>query len=104
MLYKVKGRPIAETLVEFHGLLTDGTIQSQKPDGYEIVACMKRAKITAPNSVEWYETCYCPTPLLHERTTVYDRFFSELETEKVDGGSEIEGDSFWAHLESISGH
>ena len=27
---------------------------------------------------------YCPTPLQHERATVYDRHFTDLETEEVE--------------------
>jgi len=99
MLYKVRGTPIKDRLSQFYELLTDGTIQDQKPDGYEIVASMKRARITAPGVLEWFETCYCPTPLLHERTTVYDRFFSRIETEEADRMLEIDGTSFWEFLQ-----
>jgi len=79
---------------EFYQKLTDGTIQNQKPDGYEIVNSMKRAKITKPNIIQWSEMCLCPTPLKHERETVYDHFLTDIETEVVNDYAEFEGESF----------
>ena len=85
MYYRVRGRLREETAVEFRGLLRDGTIARQKPDGQEIVDSMARAVVTASGAVEWSEVCYCEAPLQHERSTVYDRFFDDLTTEPVDG-------------------
>ena len=79
-------------------MLTDGTIASQKPDGQEIVSSMNRAKITGPTAIEWCETCFCPTPLAHERETVYDHYLTEIETTEIDSDQEIQGDSFWNYL------
>jgi len=45
MHYTVTAHFNPKTAAEFHRLLTDGTIESQKPDGKEIVASMKRAKL-----------------------------------------------------------
>ncbi len=84
MHYSVTARFCSDTAAEFHRLLTDGTIKSQKPDGKEIVASMKRAKIDGKGIVRWSEVCYCPTPLEHERATVYDRFFDDIQTEVIE--------------------
>ena len=46
MIYSVTARYIEKKMEEFYQKLTDGTIQNQKPDGYEIVNSMKQAKIT----------------------------------------------------------
>ena len=102
MLYKVKANPIQNELPAFYLALTNGTVQDQTPDGAEIVSSMKRAKITSPGVIEWYETCYCPSPLRHERETVYDRVFSNIETQSVEELGEIEGESFWDSLESVA--
>lgn len=102
MIYKVRARYREARAREFFGKLTDGTIASQKPDGQEIVASMQRAKITAPGIVEWYEMCFCPTPLQHERETVYDHYLSDISTKAVDDYGEIEGESFWSYLRSVS--
>lgn len=76
MLYAVTARFKPDTAAEFLRKLRDGTIENQKPDGKEIVASMKRAVIGDDGIVRWSEKCYCPTPLEHERETVYDRFLA----------------------------
>lgn len=101
MIYKVKAKYHKEKAAEFIKKLTDGTISDQKPDGREIVASMKRAKITTPGTVEWFEMCFCPTPLQHERATVYDHYLSEITTEVADDYQEITGESFWAYLDGF---
>jgi len=99
MLYKVQARLIKGKSKEFYQKLTDGTIKKQRPDGKEIVASMKKAKIDSTGLVKWTETCYCPTPLMHERATAYDKFFTDMKTEVTDKHEDFEGDSF---MESIS--
>jgi hypothetical protein len=89
MIYSVKARYIEKKMEEFYQKLTNGTIQNQKPDGYEIVNSMKRAKITEPNIIQWSEMCLCPTPLKHER---------DMETEIIDDYVEYEGVSFMDFL------
>ena len=62
MLYAVSAKLIPDRAPEFHTRLTDGSIASQRPDGAEIVAAMKRARVARDGMVRWTETCYCPTP------------------------------------------
>ena len=59
---------------------------------------MKEAKITSPDTVEWYESCYCATPLKHERETVYDKYFTGISTDAVEQFGKIDGESFWDYL------
>lgn len=99
MIYKVRAKYQEDKLQQFFNKLTDGTIINQKPDGAEIVSSMKRAKITSPGIIEWYETCYCPAPLQHERETVYDQFLTDITTHKANEYGYIEGESFWDYLE-----
>ncbi len=98
MFYVVTARFKPFTATEFYRKLTDGTIQSQKPDGKEIVASMRRAKISQDGTVRWSEVCYCPTPLQHERETVYDRYFEDIQTEEIEDYVEFEGEAFMEHL------
>jgi len=98
VIYSVKARYIEKMMEEFYQKLTDGTIQNQKPDGYEIVNSMKRAKITESNLIQWSEMCLCPTPLKHERETVYNHFLTDMETEVIDDYVEYEGVSFMDFL------
>ncbi len=99
MIYSVKARFIEEKMGEFYRKLTDGTIQNQKPDGQEIVNSVKRAKITEPNTIQWSEMCFCPTPLKHERETIYNHFLTNMETEIIDDYAEFDGELFFEFLE-----
>lgn len=98
MIYFVNAQFKAGTSSEFLEKLTDGSIANQKPDGQEIIASMNRARIDQSGVVRWSELCYCSTPLAHERATVYDRHFIELETEEANGHVEFEGRSFMEYL------
>jgi len=101
VIYSIKSKFIAEKMKEFFQELTDGTIENQKPDGAEILSSMKRAKITEPGVIQWSEMCFCPTPLKHERQTVYDRFFSDMEIKVIDDYSEFAGESFFDYLKKL---
>lgn len=79
-------------------LLNDGTIETQEPDGREILASMRKALMNG-EKVEWTETCYCSPPLRHERATVYDQFFSDMEIGPLVSTTPLEGESFWHYLE-----
>ena len=101
MIYKVRAKYKKESAREFFEKLNDGSISNQKPDGKEIVSSMNRAKIVEPGIIEWFEMCFCSSPLRHERATVYDRYLSDISTELVDDYGEVEGDSFWSYLNSV---
>jgi hypothetical protein len=91
MLYAVSAKLIPNRAPEFNTRLTDGSIASQRPDGAEIVAAMKRARAAPDGTVRWTETCYCPTPLQHERATVLDRYFTGIETKVIDKPETFDG-------------
>ena len=100
MIYKVKARVIDKTIAEFYRKLLDGTVAEQRPDGEEIVASMRRAVLTGPGVAEWYEKCFCPTPLQHERQTQYDFYFSDMSTEAAQEYGKIQGSSLWSYMAS----
>jgi hypothetical protein len=100
MIYKVKANVIEDRIGELYRKLTDGTIAKQRPDGNEIVASMKRAVLTEPGVVEWYEMCLCPSPLYHERKTQYDFYFTDMTTEEAEDYGVVEGDSLWSYMAS----
>ena len=101
MIYKVEARLIESKFKEFYQLLTGGSLEDQVPDGPEILASMERATMDSSGLVRWTEQCFCPTPLKHERATVYDKYFSDLETEETESHEEFEGESFMNHLSKI---
>jgi hypothetical protein len=98
MIYKVKARVIDDTIGEFHRKLADGTVAKQRPDGEEIIASMKRAVLTGPGVAEWYEMCFCPTPLQHERQTQYDFYFTDMTTDVAEGYGRLQGASLWSYM------
>ena len=101
MIYKVQAKFNQSKAKEFNQKLTDGTLEKQRPDGPEIVASMNRATIDLSGIVNWTELCYCPTPLRHERATVYDQYFSDLKTEQIENHEKFEGVSFINHLSKL---
>ena len=102
MFYKVRARLKKDTAIELQRRLLDGTIRGQQPDGPEIVDSMQRAVVTDSGDVEWSEVCYCRSPLLHERTTVYDHYFNDLSTELVEGYQRHEGRPFMTYLKELA--
>ncbi len=102
VLYKVRAKIIKRNIREFYSKLIDGTISEQFPDGEEIIDSMRRAKITKDGFVEWFETCFCSTPLKHERDTQYDNYFSDFNAKPVDKTYIINGKSFWSYLKELS--
>lgn len=104
MIYWVKAKYKEEKLAQFYKKLQDGSILKQEPDGKEIFQSMKRAKITAPGVVQWCEKDFCPTPLEHERETVYDQFFTEFETTPVEDYLVFKGKSFWNLMKAKANH
>ncbi|MCY4659359.1 MAG: hypothetical protein OXF93_06045 [Acidobacteria bacterium] len=101
MHYRVRARFRQQTAGAFRRALRD-TIPRQQPDGEEIVDSMRRAVVTGDGTVEWSEVCFCPTPLEHERSTVYDRHFDDLTTETVEGYETRDGAPFLAHLDRLA--
>lgn len=101
MKYAVTAQPRKDKLSRFWALLNDGTIESQEPDGKEIVASMKRA-VMIDGQAKWDETCYCNPPLRHERSTVYDQFFTDIEAKPVRSLAPLGGVRFWDHLQEAA--
>ncbi len=104
MIYSVRAKLLAERSEEFYRKLTDGTIKQQRPDGAEIVSSMERARIAEDGFVRWTETCFCSTPLKHERETVLDGYFSNIETEPVDTHISFDGESLMDLLAAAGPH
>ncbi len=102
MVYHVRARLKEDTARDLFRKLNDGTVLEQKPDGAEIVRSMNRAVVTGNGTVEWSETCYCSTPLAHERATVYDHHFEGITTELLEDHKEYKGAPFMEHLSELA--
>lgn len=103
MIYRVRARPVEDRLPELYRKLTDGSIARQAPDGREIVASMKRARLGDDGLVEWCEMCFCSPPLDHERRTVYDRYFTDFDIVPIDDYVNADGEPFMEVLASRVG-
>ena len=102
MFYTVRARLKKDAAADFLRKLLDGAIAAQSPDGQEIADSMKRAVVTESGDIEWSEVCYCPTPLAHERKTVYEHHFDDMTTEVVDGYQQHAGRPFMDYLEEVA--
>jgi len=98
MIYEVQARFIEGKEKEFHQLLNSETLKNQSPDGSEIIASMHRATLDSSGLVRWTEMCFCPSPLYHERSTVLDKFFTDLETKPIEKHEKFEGKSVVEHI------
>ncbi len=99
MLYRVKANIDKMKMKAFFNVLTDGTVADQEPDGAEIINAMQKAVMTSADTLEWYETCLCATPLKHERETVYDKFLHITDAVPAEEEKKIKGNLFWTCLE-----
>ena len=63
---------------------------------------MNRAVIDEDGVVRWSEICYCPTPLHHERATVYDQHFTDIETVEVEDYVVFEGEPLMDFLNNCA--
>ena len=102
MIYNVKARFREDTARSFLAKLTDGTIESQRPDGPELIASMDRAIVAEDGSIEWSQMCLCSTPLQHERATVLDFHFDDIKTQEVSSHIQQQGSVFMDHLRKLS--
>jgi hypothetical protein len=101
MKYSVRARPRIEKLPRLWTILNNGTVEQQEPDGKEILASMKRAVIV-DGEARWNETCYCTPPLRHERSTVYDEYFTGIEIKPLKNLAPLGGELFWDYLREYS--
>ena len=98
MIYLVTARFRIGTASLLLERLRDGTISQQHPDGLEIIDSMERAVISGDGFVRWTETCYCQPPLRHERRTVLDSHFTEINVTPATGEERLAGGSFMNFL------
>ena len=98
MIYHVRARLNEQQATALLKKLANGTIARQRPDGSELVASLERAVVNDDGLVEWSEMCFCPSPLLHERTTVLDQHFDYIVTEPINAHANYPGRAFMQYL------
>ncbi|NAL77638.1 hypothetical protein DYY65_05225 [Nitrososphaera sp. AFS] len=87
-LYLVKARPRKDLLDNLHKELSSGIISKMRPFGQSLKHSLENARIDS-NIALWIEEDYCSPPLAMEKEAVLDRYFDDINVEKV--RSEEEG-------------
>lgn len=91
-LYVVKARPIRDRLGNLRKELDSGDISRLEPFGEELNQSLRDAKIDSKAGsgyAYWVEEDYCSPPLAMERASVLDRYFEDINVERV--GSREQG-------------
>lgn len=84
--YLVRARPRDALLAELRRRLDSGEILELEPFGESLHESLTGARLQADGTAVWEELDYCRPPLAMEREAVLDRYFEEIEVEKVSRG------------------
>jgi hypothetical protein len=92
--YLVHARPNAH-LLPLRQQLDSGEIAKMRPFGNALDYSLKNARLEDGGLMVWEEEDYCSPPLAQEREAVLDKFFTDLDVERVGEG---EG---WRRIEHL---
>ena len=57
--------------------------------------------MTRAGDVQWSEMCFCNPPLAHERATVLDRYFDDIDTTPIEDYERYSGELFLERLQKL---
>jgi hypothetical protein len=95
--YLVQAQPVEELLTELRRMLDSGEIRVMYPFGQALQYSLENARIQENGRAIWEEEDYCSPPLAQERAAVLDKYFKELDVERV------EKNKGWRKIESLPG-
>jgi hypothetical protein len=98
--YLVRARPKTELMKDLATRLQDQAFVDLRPFGQALSQGLNGARWESPGLVVWEEEDYCSPPLAMERAAVLDRYFDEINVERV------QRDAGWqriAHLPLVFG-
>jgi hypothetical protein len=95
--YLVCAEPVKELLPELRQRLDNGEIQVMRPFGQALQYSLENARMQENGQAIWEEEDYCSPPLAQERAAVLDRYFKELDVERV------EKNKGWKKIETLPG-
>jgi hypothetical protein len=95
--YLVCAEPVNELLPELRQRLDNGEIQVMRPFGQALQYSLENARRQENGLAIWEEEDYCSPPLAQERAAVLDRYFKELDVERV------EKNKGWKKIEALPG-
>ncbi len=82
--YLVQARPIPDLLTELRERLDRGEIKVMRPFGQALQYSLENARLQENGEAIWEEEDYCSPPLAQERAAILDRYFMDLNTERVE--------------------
>lgn len=92
--YLVRSKPTTD-LTQLRAELDSGQVLKMRPFGAALDYSLNHARIDEDGYAVWEEEDYCTPPLAMERAAVLDKYFQEIEVEKMKEG---EG---WTQIEKL---
>lgn len=93
--YLVRAKLQNELQAELRARLDSGEIRKMRPFGTALHEGLDQARVEESGLAVWEEEDYCSPPLAMERAAILDRYFTDLQVERV---SPRQG---WAAIESL---
>lgn len=94
--YLVEAKIQQNKLENLRDALADKKFNSLQPFGRALSFSLSHARCKSENILTWEEEDYCNPPLAQERAAVLDKYFSEINIQKVPKGKG------WEKIESLS--
>jgi hypothetical protein len=82
--YLVHAKPVEELLSELRQRLDRGEIRGMRPFGSALQYSLENARMQENGVAIWEEEDYCSPPLAQERAAILDKYFKELNVERVE--------------------
>ena len=81
--YLVRARPKQDLLGELEESLRQNAFLNLRPFGRALTSGLRNARLESDGIALWEEEDYCSPPLREERAAVLDKYFEDIEVEKV---------------------
>ena len=92
--YLVRAKVKPELLGELKEQLAEHAFVNLRPFGMGITKALNGARVGPDGTAVWEEEDYCSPPLAQERAAVLDKYFDDLQVERVElgeGWKRVEG-------------
>lgn len=84
--YLVRAKPKQSLLGELEESLKQNAFLNLRPFGRALTSGLRNARVETDGIALWEEEDYCSPPLKEERAAVLDKYFEDIEVEKVKVG------------------
>lgn len=84
--YLVRAKPKRNLLDELEESLKQNAFLDLRPFGRALTSGLRNARVETDGIALWEEEDYCSPPLKEEKAAVLDKYFEDIEVEKVKQG------------------